>query len=145
MKRESVLLNIQKAAHLLPLFLFGLALFIVHNELKTHHIDHVLQSVKGVPARILIAAVALTVLNYIVLAGYDLLALRYTGHGQIPVPKVLAASLISYAISNNTGHAWAAGGSVRYRFYSVWGIPGWDVLKISLFLTSCGPCCYLPC
>ncbi|MCX5882859.1 MAG: hypothetical protein NTU74_13970, partial [Deltaproteobacteria bacterium] len=85
--------------------------------------------------RILAAAVVLTVFNYIVLAGYDLLALRYTGHDQIPVFKILAASLISYSISNNTGHAWAAGGSVRYRFYSAWGIPGWDVLKISLFLT----------
>lgn len=135
MKRESILLYIQKTAHLIPLLLFGLALFIVHNELKTHHIDHVVQSVKGVPLRILFAAVALTVLNYLVLSGYDLLALRYTGHGQIPVPKVLAASLISYAISNNTGHAWASGGSVRYRYYSAWGVPGWDVLKISLFLT----------
>ncbi|MBI5592484.1 MAG: bifunctional lysylphosphatidylglycerol flippase/synthetase MprF [Deltaproteobacteria bacterium] len=135
MKRESVLIYIQKAAHLLPLFLFGLALFIVHNELKTHHIDHILLSVKGVPVRILAAAVALTASNYIVLAGYDILALRYTGHEQIPVLKILAASLISYSISNNTGHAWAAGGSVRYRFYSAWGIPGWDVLKISLFLT----------
>ena len=135
MKRESVLLYFQKAAHLLPLFLFGLALFIVHNQLKTHHIDHIFQSVKAVPVRILVLAVALTVFNYIVLAGYDLLALRYTGHSQIPVSKVLAASLISYSISNNTGHAWASGGSVRYRFYSAWGIPGWDVLKISLFLT----------
>ncbi len=135
MKRESVLLVIRKAAHFLPLFLFGLALFLAHNELKTHHIDHIIQSVKGVPSGILSAAVALTVLNYLVLAGYDLLALRYTGHGKIPVSKILAASLISYAISNNTGHAWAAGGSVRYRFYSAWGIPGWDVLKISLFLT----------
>jgi len=135
MKRESVLNYIQKAAHLLPLFLFGLALFVVHDELKTHHINHILLSVKAVPARFLAAAVALTILNYLVLAGYDLLALRYTGHDQIPVLKILAASLISYSISNNTGHAWASGGSVRYRFYSAWGIPGWDVLKISLFLT----------
>ena len=69
MKRESVLFYFQKAAHLLPLFLFGLALFIVHNELKTHHIDHIFQSVKAVPLRILAMAVALTVFNYIVLAG----------------------------------------------------------------------------
>ncbi|MDZ4098867.1 MAG: hypothetical protein U1E13_09210, partial [Methylophilaceae bacterium] len=23
---------------------------------------------------------------------------------------------------------------IRYRFYSKWGVPGWDILKISLFL-----------
>ena len=135
MKRESVLIYIQKAAHLRPLLLFGVALYIVHNEINAHHIHHVLQSVKSVPFRILAAAVALTVFNYIVLAGYDILALRYTGHDQISIMKILSASLISYSISNNTGHAWAAGGSVRYRFYSEWGIPGWDVMKISLFLT----------
>ena len=80
-------------------------------------------------------AIALTVVNYLVLAGYDYLAIRYTGHTQIPVTKILVASLISYPISNNTGQAWASGGSVRYRFYSAWGIPGWDIVKISLFLT----------
>jgi len=68
------------------------------------------------------------------LAAYDGLALYFTGHTKIPLPKVIAAALLSYAISNNTGHAWAAGGSIRYRFYSKWGVPGWDILKISLFL-----------
>lgn len=135
MKRESSLIYFQKAANFLPLLLFCLALFLVHNELKSHHIHHIIHSIRSVPLGILSAAILLTVINYIVLAGYDILALRYTGHSRIPAAKVLAASLISYSISNNTGHAWASGGSVRYRFYSAWGVPGWDVLKISLFLT----------
>ncbi len=46
---------------------------------------------------------------------------------------MIPAALLSYAISNNTGHAWAAGGSIRYRFYSKWGVPGWDILKVSFF------------
>jgi phosphatidylglycerol lysyltransferase len=135
MKNESVLSSLQKAAYLLPLFLFGLALFLVHKELASHHIDHILHSIKLVPAHVLVAAIALTIVNYLVLAGYDFLALRYTGHNHIPLSKILVASLISYPISNNTGQSWASGGSVRYRFYSAWGIPGWDVVKISLFLT----------
>jgi phosphatidylglycerol lysyltransferase len=135
MKNESVLSSLQKAAYLLPLFLFGLALVLVHKELASHNIDHILHSIKLVPAHILVAAIALTIVNYFILAGYDFLALRYTGHNQIPLSKILVASLISYPISNNTGQSWASGGSVRYRFYSAWGIPGWDVVKISLFLT----------
>lgn len=85
--------------------------------------------------RIMFAAFVLTVLNYLILTGYDWLALRFTGYTQIPLSKMIAAALLSYAISNNTGHAWAAGGSIRYRFYSKWGVPGWDVVKISLFQT----------
>jgi phosphatidylglycerol lysyltransferase len=135
MKNRSLLASLQKIAYLLPLLLFGLALFLVHKELASHNINHILNSIRLVPARILIAAIALTVVNYLVLAGYDFLAIRYTGHKEIPLSKILVASLISYPISNSTGQAWASGGSVRYRFYSAWGIPGWDVVKISLFLT----------
>ncbi len=135
MKLESFQTFLHKTTYLLPLLLFGLALFIVHKQLGAHHFDQIIASVRAVPLRVLAAAIALTIINYLLLAGYDLLALRYTGHSQVPVAKVFIASLISYPISNNTGHAWAAGGSVRYRFYSTWGIPGWDVVKISLFLT----------
>ena len=135
MKNGSVLSSLQKVAYLLPVVLFGLALFFVHKELAPHKINNILHSIKHVPASVLAAAVALTILNYLVLTGYDFLALRYTGHKQIPTAKILVASLISYPISNNTGQSWASGGSVRYRFYSAWGIPGWDVMKISLFLT----------
>ncbi|TAN71675.1 MAG: bifunctional lysylphosphatidylglycerol flippase/synthetase MprF [Methylobacter sp.] len=126
---------IQKIIHWLPLVLFACALYIVHNEIKVHDLSDILSSFQTMPMRIIFAAFTLTVINYLVLAGYDWLALRFTGHRQIPVLKMIAAALLSYAISNNTGHAWAAGGSIRYRFYSKWGVPGWDILKISLFQT----------
>jgi phosphatidylglycerol lysyltransferase len=135
MTRETVSRLTQKAAHLLPVLLFACALYIVHNELKVHNLSDILASLQITPMRIVCAAFALTIINYLVLAGYDWLALRFTGHTQIPLLKMIAAALLSYAISNNTGHAWAAGGSIRYRFYSKWGVPGWDIIKISLFQT----------
>jgi phosphatidylglycerol lysyltransferase len=52
----------------------------------------------------------------------------------VPLRRILLTSFIGYGISNNTGHAWASGGSVRYRFYSDAGVPGRDIAKISLFL-----------
>ena len=135
MTRETLSLFTQRITHLLPVALFACALYIVHNQLKVHHLSDILSSLQSIPMRIVFAAFVLTVINYLVLAGYDWLALRFTGHKQIPLPKMIAAALLSYAISNNTGHAWAAGGSIRYRFYSKWGVPGWDILKISLFQT----------
>ena len=135
MTRETLNRVIYKIGHYLPVFLFACALYIVHNELKDHGLGEILTSLHTVPIRLIFAALVLTVINYLVLASYDWLALRYTGHMQVPLPKLIAAALISYAISNNTGHAWAAGGSIRYRFYSKWGVPGWDIIKISLFQT----------
>ncbi|MDZ4152630.1 lysylphosphatidylglycerol synthase domain-containing protein, partial [Methylicorpusculum sp.] len=120
---------------LLPVVLLACALVIVHNQLKIHNLSDILTSLQSMPMWAIGAAFVLMVINYLVLAGYDWLALRFTGHTQIPLLKMIAAALLSYAISNNTGHAWAAGGSIRYRFYSKWGVPGWDILKISLFQT----------
>ena len=136
MTRETISRFTQKITHLFPLVLFVCALYIVHNQIKVHDLSDILSSLQAMPMRIVFAAFALTVINYLVLAGYDWLALRFTGHKQIPLSKMIVAALLSYAISNNTGHAWAAGGSIRYRFYSKWGVPGWDILKISLFQTA---------
>lgn len=125
---------LHKASHALPLILLGIALMIVHREIKSHNLHDISQHIHNVPWYVIGLSLGLMLLNYIILAGYDALALRYTGHRNIPPPKIMLTSLISYAISNNTGHAWAAGGSIRYRFYTAWGVPGWDILKISLFL-----------
>lgn len=135
MTRETLSRFIQQISHWLPVGLFICALYIVHKQLKIHDLTDILGTLKTTPIQIVIAALLLTAVNYLVLAGYDWLALRFTGHTRIPLHKMIAAALLSYSISNNTGHAWAAGGSIRYRFYSKWGVPGWDILKISLFQT----------
>lgn len=134
MTRETLSRFTQKIIHLLPLIVFICALFIVNNQLKDQDLSDIVSTLEKTPVWIICAAIVLTAINYLILAGYDWLALYFTGHTKIPLTKMIAAALISYAISNNTGHAWAAGGSIRYRFYSKWGVPGWDILKISLFL-----------
>jgi phosphatidylglycerol lysyltransferase len=128
---------VSKLHHLLrwaPALLFAVALVVVHRQLSDHQFAELAQTWRSVPWRIPAAAILLTLVNYGVLAGYDLLALRATGHGQMPLGRILLASFVSFGISNNTGHAWASGGSIRYRFYNAFGVPGWDVAKISFFL-----------
>ncbi len=126
--------TLHKATTLIPFVLMGIALMIVHHEIQVHNLRDISRTVYDMPWLVVAASIVLMVINYLILAGYDTLALRYTGNRHIPLRKVMLTSLISYAISNNTGHAWAAGGSIRYRFYTTWGVPGWDILKISLFL-----------
>ena len=44
---------------------------------------------------------------------------RWNTQGKkLPYRRVLFTSFLSYAISNNVGHAWLSGGSMRYRLYS---------------------------
>ena len=126
--------TLHKTTHLVPVILLGIALTIVHHEISQHNLRDIRQTVYDMPWIAVVLSVGLMLLNYLILGGYDALALRYTGHRHIGAAKIMLTSFISYAISNNTGHAWAAGGSIRYRFYTAWGVPGWDILKISLFL-----------
>lgn len=135
MNKETLNKTFQKMVHLTPAIVFISALVIVNNQLKDQNISDITSALQMTPVWIIIISLALTLLNYLVLAAYDSLALYFTGHTKIPLPKVIAAALVSYAVSNNTGHSWAAGGSIRYRYYSRWGVPAWDILKISLFLS----------
>jgi phosphatidylglycerol lysyltransferase len=116
-----------------PALLFAVALFVVQHELRDHAFADIAHNWRSMPWHLIAVAILLTAANYAILAGYDLLALRFTGH-RVPLRRVLLTSFIGYGISNNTGHAWASGGSVRYRFYGDAGVPGRDIAKISLFL-----------
>ena len=63
------------------------------------------------------------------LTGYDFLAFAYIGK-RLPAPQVAFASFLSYAVSNNVGFAMLSGASVRYRFYTRWGLTGEELSRI---------------
>src|SRR4029077_9405077 len=82
------------------------------------------------PSRLALALI-LTALNYAVLTGYDFLAFAYIGK-RLPLTQVAFASFLSYAVSNNVGFAMLSGASVRYRFYTRWGLTGEELSRIVL-------------
>jgi len=63
------------------------------------------------------------------LTGYDFLAFAYIGKSLRRV-HVAAASFLAYAISNNVGMAMLSGASVRYRFYTRWGVTAEELSRI---------------
>lgn len=75
----------------------------------------------SLPAVSLLVAAVLTIANYAVMTGYDLLAFRYAG-ARLRARRIVFASFISYAVSNNIGFAMVSGASVRFRFYTRWGV-----------------------
>ena len=119
---------------LLGVSLFLLAFWVLHLELKNYQYHDIARSLRQVPAVGLLLAFALTLLNYLVLTGYDSLALRYIRHALV-YRKIALASFVGYAFSNNIGLSMIAGSSVRYRLYSAWGLTTPEITKVVAFYT----------
>jgi phosphatidylglycerol lysyltransferase len=95
------------------LALFLAALEVLRIELRAVSWQELNADVVRTPLPRLGLAAALTVLNYVVLTGDDLLAFAYIGR-RLPRLKIALASFLAYAISNNVGFAMLSGASVRY-------------------------------
>lgn len=116
------------------LFLFVLALWVLHGELHKYRLHEILQYLHGIPTQRVLFAAILTIVSYLIMTGYDFLALRYIDH-PLNCRKIATASFIGYAFSNNIGLSMLAGASVRYRLYSSWGLSGVDITKVIFFCT----------
>jgi uncharacterized membrane protein YbhN (UPF0104 family) len=93
--------------------------------------NNVLQLLEHHPLAI-VAALAFTVANYVVLVGYDLLAVRYLGI-DVPLRKIAFCSFTAYACSANF-NATVAGTSIRYRLYFAWGVAPAKILRLLVVL-----------
>jgi phosphatidylglycerol lysyltransferase len=113
---------------LIVLLVFAGAIWLLHHELRHYHYRDIRQSLSQVPAAGVWLAVALTALNYVILVGYDLLAVRSVGH-PLPLGKIATASFIGYVSSYNFGTL-LGGTSVRYRLYSGWGLSTIEIVKL---------------
>jgi phosphatidylglycerol lysyltransferase len=117
------------APFVVALVLFIAALEVLRVELRTVTWRSLSADIWQTPASQLAVAVALTALNYLALTGYDLLAFAYVGN-PLSRARIVGASFLAYAISNNVGFAMLSGASVRYRFYTRWGVTGEELSRI---------------
>jgi phosphatidylglycerol lysyltransferase len=106
---------------LLGLALFGVAAAILHHELAEYHYRDVVAHLRAIPLERMALAFALTLLGYLVLTGYDALALRFVGR-RLPYPRIALASFVAYVLSHNVGLAFFSGSAVRYRMLTSWGV-----------------------
>lgn len=110
--------------------LFAVALFVIHHKLKQYHVRDIINEASLIPIATLLLAALLTFLDYLVLIGYDALALLYIKH-PLKYHKIALASFIGYAFSHNT--TIVGGSAARYRIYSSLGISASDVGKLVIF------------
>jgi phosphatidylglycerol lysyltransferase len=118
---------------LLSVLLFGLSIWAITSELRKYRLQDVVNSLNAIPNEYLLSAIALTLLNYLLLTGYDTLAVKYINQSLAYKHTALVA-IISYAISNSVGFALLSGSAIRYRFYSAWGF---STAKIAGIITFC--------
>jgi phosphatidylglycerol lysyltransferase len=111
------------------LLLFFAALEVLRIELRRVSWVELMADVVRVPGPKFALAIALTGLNYLVLTGYDLIAFVYIGK-RLARARVMLTSFLAYAIANNVSFAMLSGASVRYRFYSRWGVTAGDLSRI---------------
>ncbi len=126
--------TLKKITPFISLILFLVAIFVLHHEIKIYHLHDIRHALQDIPLSLLAICAGVTLFSYIALSFYDYLALEYAGE-KLPYRNVLMTSFLSYAISNNVGHAWLSGGSMRYRLYSSWGISWIAIAKVVLFCT----------
>jgi phosphatidylglycerol lysyltransferase len=126
--------RLRTLAPLVGLLVFVLALMAIRKELEAHSYQEILRIVGGMGARPVGWALALTLLSYFVLSGYDILAVRATG-SSLPYHRVALASFLGYAFSQALGFSLFTGVPVRFRLYSSWGLSSSDIARVVAFYT----------
>lgn len=111
---------------------FVAAIWLLWNELKNYHLQDISGKIGEITPGGWVLAVVLTVVNYLILIGYDWMAVRYVGE-KLGLRRVSLAAFCSYACSYNFG-ATLAGSTIRLRLYSAWGMPALKIVRLLVIL-----------
>lgn len=113
----------------LGFLLLTFSLYILNQELGKYKLADIIKSLTLISDRQLLLAIGFTILGYLVISSYDLIAFVHLQY-KLNIKRILFTTFITYAISNTTGFNLIIGGGIRYRFYSRWGVPARQIAKI---------------
>jgi uncharacterized membrane protein YbhN (UPF0104 family) len=119
----------------LTLAVAAIALLTLRHELRAYDYRQIARAALALPSIRLWGAVLCTVVGYSALAGYDALALEYAGHRLAP-RRTFFASFVAYAVSMNVGFSAITAASIRYRFWSTWGLSAPEIAQGIAFTTA---------
>lgn len=116
-------------------FFILLAFWLVRHQLRGFNYHEIKHAFHQIPESAIGFSLFSSAVSYLCLTAYGLVAFRYIGRS-IELFKIIFASFIGYAFSNNSG-SWGAfiGAGIRFRLYSAWGIPAADIAKVVGFST----------
>jgi phosphatidylglycerol lysyltransferase len=117
------------------LMLAAAALWVLQHELQAYDYRDITRSIREISHGRLLLAIALTIVSYAVLTGYDALALRYIQR-PLSYGRTALASFLGYVFSYNVGLSILGGSAVRYRLYSAWGLSAIEIAKVVACCTA---------
>ncbi|WP_246727837.1 lysylphosphatidylglycerol synthase domain-containing protein [Chelativorans sp. Marseille-P2723] len=110
----------------------ALAAFLLYRTLSQYAWNEVVEAVTAVPFYRLLLAMGFSAASYLCLTGFDWLGLIYAGH-PLAYRRAALASFTSLSLGHNIGFAALSSGTIRYRFYSRWGLGPGEVAKVIFF------------
>ncbi len=115
------------------IMIMAFAFWFVSKKLKGVTWAEVQQGFEGLPTYHILFALFLTALNYVILTGYDWIAIRHLKK-VLPFRKMMAGAIVGYSAGNVLG--WLFGGNiVRYRMYSKWGFTALEIIALVSILS----------
>jgi glycosyltransferase 2 family protein len=117
---------------LIGLVLLVISVWAISHELRAYNYNDVLKAINNIPKSRLSLSIWLTVLGYIILAAYDILAFAYIRR-LLHWSKIAFVGFTSAVFSNTIGFGILTGGAVRYRYYASWGVPTVDIAQVIAF------------
>lgn len=115
------------------LALMVISVFLVRKKLADITWDEVWGGILSIPPYQILLAVVFTAINFVVLTGYDWIAVRYLKK-KLPLRHIMVGAIIGYALSNVLG--WMIGGTaIRFRLYSSWGFRLIEIIALVSILS----------
>ncbi|HZX30682.1 MAG TPA: phosphatidylglycerol lysyltransferase domain-containing protein [Rhodocyclaceae bacterium] len=124
------------ASPLAGIFFFGLALWsLQRSSLGAYSYEEIVAALAELPVLRVVSALALTVVGYLALVGYDLLAFRFI-RWHIALRGMVATSLISNALSYNLGNTAVTGAALRFWLYGSLGLSTTQIARVAVFCSG---------
>lgn len=117
------------------LLIVGLSVLALSRLLSTIVYDDLVAAIENTPWSRVGLALLFTAGSFLALSVYDVHALRFAG-ARLPYRLVALASFCAYAVGNIAGFGPLTGGSVRYRFYSPFGLEPEAIAKVVAYVAA---------
>ncbi len=113
----------------------ALAALLIARALQRYSAAEIVASVRAMPARNIALAAGFAAASYFCLTLFDTFAVRYAGR-PLPYRRTALASFVALSLGHTIGFAALSSGTIRFRFYSRWGLSASEVAAVILFCAA---------
>lgn len=128
--RQFVKRLLVQVSTLVSLAIVCLALWVVYHTLQKIQLSDVLEHFRVLPVSSVLLAFIVTAASYVVVTGFEVVALYHINR-PLPYPRAALAGFLASAFGGSLGFAMVTGGAVRYRIYSHSGLSALEIAGVT--------------